>query len=144
MRNESTELGKARTLLAVFERNMKSADAKPKLAEALDLLARVCDSDAYEDQKRIARNVAHTYGTRVVAQARALLEADSEPPILAFRHCYELLGEFVRAGFSSQALDDTRSDLMFRMATRQIAEMTRWEKEVLVERLRADLEREST
>lgn len=137
---ESRELTSARKLLSIFETEMASPSGKSRLSEALSLLAEIAETEGTDSQ--IARNLASVYGAKAAASAAALLEGPTQASPTELDHWEDLLGEFSRCGFESAPVAAISSKFSLRLISRQVAQMTKSEREEWLKLLEADLGKE--
>ena len=121
---------------------MASPSAGVELSKALSILAELADGDGPEVQ--VARNLAATYGAKAANSATAMLEGHVLPTPVELLRWENLLSEFGRRSFESAQITAVLSKLNHRLLSRHLAQMTRAEKEVLLEQLEAELKGEHT
>jgi hypothetical protein len=139
MPDESRELDSARKLLSEFESEMTTPGVEAKLSEALSLLSDTVEEGGAEG--RLASNIVGVYAAKTVTAVDATLAKPGEVSAAELRHWQDLLKEFEICGFESPPVAAALSKVGKRLATRHVAKLTQFEKEVLLKKLEDDMEK---
>lgn len=97
MTAESHLLRTARDRLARAEASFASPDGLAQLEEGLALLDELIEDD--ESERRIARNLAATYATRIFGRVKAAVATDRAIPQPTLEHYFKLMLAFDSGDF---------------------------------------------